>query len=302
MTARSRSRVGVGQARRTRPVRRSTPRLSRVRAGAGLAMLAAAAAMYGASASPAFELASLDLTGVRYSDESELRQRVEVPAGTNLFGLQTDDLERRLLELPTVQQAAVSVRLPGTVAVEVVERDPILVWQVGERRLLVDREGTLFAAFPANPAPEASALPTVLDKRDASTSLDVGSRLDPVDLDAATRLGSLKPIDLGSRAERLDLDLTDDLGFVLHGKPRLWSAIFGFYTPSLRTPEMIPTQVHTLASLLLQQGEGNVRRVTLAGDTDGTFTTPGPAETPSPSPNGDGDEGEDGRASGSPTP
>jgi cell division septal protein FtsQ len=245
-------------------------------------MLAAAAAMYGAAASPAFELTTLDLAGVRYSDESQLRRRAEVPAGTNLFGLETDHLEQRLLELPTVRQASVSVRLPGTVAVEVVERDPILVWQVGERRLLVDREGTLFAEFPANPTPGASALPTVVDKRDASAAFDVGSRLDPVDLDAATRLGSLRPIDVGSSAERLDLDLTDDLGFVLHARPRLWSAIFGFYTPSLRTAEMIPAQVHTLASLLLQQGERNVQRITLAGATDGTFTTPGPAATPTP--------------------
>jgi hypothetical protein len=250
-------------------------------------MLAAASAVYGAFASNAFELSSLDLVGVRYSDEAELRRRVEVPAGTNLFGLQTDALERGLLELPTIQSASVSVRLPGTVAVEVVERDPILVWQIGDRRMLVDREGTLFAEFPANPTPEASALPTVLDKRDASASLDVGSQLDPVDLDAARRLGSLRPIDVGSGAERLDVDLTDDLGYVVHAKPRLWSAIFGFYTPSLRTTEMIPAQVHTLASLLLQQGERNVQRITLAGETSGTFTTPGPAATPSPSPSAD---------------
>ena len=280
MTARPRSRAGVGQARRTRPVRRNSSRLSRVRAGAALAMLAAAAAMYGAASSSAFELATLDLAGVRYSDETQLRQRVEVPAGTNLFGLETDALEERLLELPTVQQASVSVRLPGTVAVEVVERDPILVWQVGERRLLVDREGTLFAEFPSSPTPEAAALPTVLDKRDASAEFRVGARLDPVDLDAATRLGSIRPSDLGSAAERLDLDLTDDLGFVLHGKPGLWSAIFGFYTPSLRTPAMIPAQVNTLASLLLQQGETNVRRITLSDETNGTFTTPEPAASP----------------------
>jgi hypothetical protein len=261
-------------------------------------MLATAAAVYGASASNAFELTSLDLIGVRYSDEAELRRRVEVPAGTNLFGLQTDGLEKDLLQLPTVQQASVSVRLPGTVAVEIVERDPILVWQVGDRRLLVDREGTLFSAFPANPTPEAAALPTVLDKRDASGSLDVGSRLDPVDLDAARRLGSLRPIDVGSGAERLDVDLTDDLGYVVHAKPRLWSAIFGFYTPSLRTTDMIPAQVHTLASLLLQQGERNVRRITLASDMSGTFTTPGPATTPSPSPDASGDpSGSAGRSS-----
>jgi hypothetical protein len=250
-------------------------------------MLASAAAVYGVAASPAFEASTVDLAGAHYSDAAELNRRLQLPEGTNLFGLATDDLEARLVELPTVSSASVSVRLPNTVAVELDERDPILIWQVGEQRFLADREGTLFARAPEPSEGDPSALPVVLDKRELSAGLGVGSRLDPIDLDAATRLASLRPVDLGSGAERLAVDLTDDLGFVVHAQPGPWSAIFGFYTPSLRTPEMIPGQVRALASLLLQQGERNVRRVTLATETDGTFTTPPPAASPaaaSPSP------------------
>ena len=282
MTARPRGRTAVGQARRTRPVRRSSRRLSRVRAGAALAMLASAAAVYGVNASPAFRPERLDIAGARYSDEGELRRRLAVPEGTNLFGLATDHLRSRLLELPTVAGASVSIRLPGTIAVDITEREPILVWQVGERRFLADRDGTLFAPFPAQPNAEASALPVVVDRRVASEGYDVGGRLDPVDLDAATRLGSLRPVDLGSAAQTLMIELTDDRGFVLSAAPTGWSAVFGFYTPSLRTPEIIPGQVRALASLLLEQGERNVRTVTLATETDGTFTTPAPSPGTSP--------------------
>jgi len=245
-------------------------------------MLASAAGVYGVAASPAFEAASVDLVGARYSDEGQVRRRLEVPAGTNLFGLATDALEARLLELPTVAGASVSVRLPDTIAVEIAERQPILVWQVDDRRILADRDGTLFAPFPAQPADEAAALPAVIDRRAASVGLDVGSRLDPVDLDAATRLGSLRPVDLGSAAGTLTVELTDDQGFVLVAVPTGWAAVFGYYTPSLRTPEIIPGQVRLLASLLLEQGERTVERVVLASETDGTFTTPAPAGAPSP--------------------
>ena len=39
-------------------------------------------------------------------------------------------------------------------------------------------------------------------------------------------------------------------GFVIRADPQGWLAIFGFYTPSLRTPELIPGQVRLLRSLL----------------------------------------------------
>ena len=52
--------------------------------------------------------------------------------------------------------------------------------------------------------------------------------------------------------------------------------MFGFYTPSLRTTELIPGQVRLLRSLL-DGREPQVDRVILASDTDGTYvprTTP----------------------------
>jgi hypothetical protein len=122
----------------------------------------------------------------------------------------------------------------------------------------------------------------IVDRRAASAGTDVGRRLDPVDLDAATRLGSLRPVDVGSAAQTLTIELTDEQGFVVTAAQTGWSATFGFYTPSLRTPEMIPAQVRVLASLLLERGERNVRTVTLANETDGTFTTPAPSGESSP--------------------
>ena len=106
----------------------------------------------------------------------------------------------------------------------------------------------------------------------------VGTRLDPQDVDAATRLASLVPADVGSAAKALQIRVTDENGFVIRADPQGWLAIFGFYTPSLRTTDLIPGQVRLLRSLLIGR-EPLVDRVILASDTDGTYV---PKPTPKP--------------------
>lgn len=245
-------------------------------------MLAAAAAMYGAGASSAFAYREIRVEGVRYTDAGEVSARLALATNTNLFGLSTDALEARLRELTSVAGADVVAELPETLAVTIRERVPLLVWTVGDRRYLVDRDGVLFADADRVPADDTTALPAMADQRAASSSLGVGVRLDAVDLDAATRLGSIRPPDVGSAAASLSVGVTDENGFVLRTPAGGWVAVFGFYTSSLRTPALIPGQVRLLRSLLTGR-EAQVERVILASDTSGTFI-PRPTEKPAKSP------------------
>jgi hypothetical protein len=280
MTQRPRGRTG-GHARRSRPIRRASAGLSAVRAGAALAMLASAGAIYGLAASPAFAFANIELSGVRFTDAATVRSRLAIPEGANLFGLRTELLEASLANLPTVLGASVEVRLPDTVAVAIQEREPILVWRIGDQRFLVDREGALFARVGADGA-EARGLRTMDDRRAASVGLELGSRLDPVDLDAAARLGALRPSDVGSRAEGFRVIINDENGFVLAADPypEFWLAIFGFYTPTVRTTELVPGQVELLRQIIVDAGEARIAQIILASATDGTYV---PKESPQPS-------------------
>lgn len=269
------------QGRRARPVRRASAGLSRVRAGAALVALASATAIYGVASSSAFDYAKLRVLGAHYTDVAAVEASLADIRGDNLFRIDTKPLEAQLGKLTTVARARVEVQLPDTLAVTLEEREPILVWKVGERRYLVDHAGALFAKLADEPPAEAAALPVVDDHRAASAGLSVGRTLDAVDLDAATRLASLRPADVGSEAEQLTVGLTDENGFLVRSKPAGWTAIFGFYTPSLRTPALIPGQVRLLRSLLIGR-EPEVERVILASETDGTFI-PRPTPTPRPS-------------------
>ncbi|MDP2350909.1 MAG: hypothetical protein Q8M74_07105, partial [Chloroflexota bacterium] len=182
------------------------------------------------------------------------------------------------LEIPAVGGATVTVALPDELRVEISEREALVAWLVGDRRFLVDASGLLFADLADTAAP-GTELPAVDDRRAVSAGLGVGSVLDTVSFDAALRLGSLVPADIGSAAVRLDLRVDDTDGFVITGTPAEWTAVFGFYTPTLRTTELIPGQVRLLRSLLLDR-EDMTLKIILASDRAATYI---PRPTPKPS-------------------
>lgn len=275
---------GPGHARRTRPIRRASAGLSPVRAGAALAMLVAAGAIYGAGASTAFGFRNLELAGDRYTAAEDVRGLVGVAPGANLFLVGTDEIEARIGRLPTVAGVEVEVSLPETIRVSLRDREPVMTWRVGERAFLVDSGGLLFAELGDRPTSDAAGLPAISDGRVQSQALDVGDTLDPIDLDAATRLGSVRPDQIGSSARSFRVSISDRNGFVVRADPAGWTAIFGFYTPSLRTPDLIPGQVYLLGTLL-EGRESSVDQLILASDTDGTYISrPTPSASTLPAP------------------
>ena len=263
---------GAVPMRRSRSISRASAGLAPVRAGAMLAMLLSAAAVYGVGNSGVFTYGRVSVEGATFTDPGSVVSAVDAARGQNLFRLDTGPLEAEVRKLPAVRAVEVTVRLPDTIAVRIEERTAILVWRLGARRYLVDRDGTIFARLEEERPASAAALPVVEDRRAASAGLSVGRTIDPIDLDAATRLASLVPTDVGSEAEGLLLHINDANGFVLRTRPASWQAVFGFYTPTLRTPELVPGQVRLLRSLLIGR-EATVDKVILASETDGTYTT-----------------------------
>jgi hypothetical protein len=250
-------------------------------------MLVCAGAIYGLTATSAFgfDPAHLKIEGASVVPEDVIRERLGLAAGQNLVDIATDPLETRLAEIPAIARAEVSIGLPDTVGVTVEERRPVLVWRVGDRAFLADRNGLLFAEVGETPPTLAAGLPVIRDEREASRGFAVSAALDPVDLDVATRLASLTPAQAGTSARALAVGVTDRYGFVLRTVPDSWTAAFGFYGMSQRTPELIPGQVLVLQKLLAQVGEATVETVILGDDREGTYipkATPRPSATPKP--------------------
>lgn len=277
-----RYRTAAGTPRRQPRVRRASAGLSPTRAAAILTMLIVAGAIYGLAATSAFGFDRLEVNGLGLTTEDAIRGSVGLEPGTNLVGLATEPIEARLRELPSVQDARVDVSLPDVLRVDVTERRPIVIWAVGERRFAVDAGGHLFADVSADPTGLTKGIPTVSDERVSANGLAVASTLDPVDLDAATRLGSLTPSQVGSHAAAFRVHVTDKNGFTISSGSGSWVAIFGFYGLSQRTPALIPGQVQVLAGLLAGH-ESIIDTAIIADDRVGTYD-PKPTARPKPSP------------------
>jgi hypothetical protein len=234
-------------------------------------MLTVAGAIYGLAATSAFGFDRLEVNGTGLTTEDAIRASVGLEPGTNLVGLATEPIEARIRELPSVQDARVDVGLPDVLRVDVTERRPIVIWAVGDRR----------SDVTADPTGLTKGMPTVSDERVSANGLAVASTLDPVDLDAATRLGSLTPSQVGSRAAAFRVHVTDERGFTISTGSGGWVAVFGFYGLSQRTPALIPGQVQLLGSLLSGR-EDTVATVILADGTEGSYTAK-PTARPKPS-------------------
>ena len=245
-------------------------------------MLIASGAIFGLATTPAFGFGRLDVRGTVLTTEDAVRNAAAIQPGANLVSLTTEPIVTRLRELPSVRDASVRLALPNVIELSIVERRPIVIWEAGGTRYAVDDGGLLFADVTSDPTGATAAVPVVHDDRDGAASLGVRTVLDPVILDAATRLGSLTPIQVGSSARRLEVHVTDKNGFVLSTGSGGWTAIFGFYGRSQRTPELIPGQVQLLAKSLVGR-EAKIESIVLADETDGTWVLK-PSANPSPTP------------------
>jgi cell division septal protein FtsQ len=290
MTARNprryRAAAAAGTRRRQARIRRASAGLSPTRAGAILAMLVSAGAMYGLAATAAFGYGRLEIAGTVVTKPAAVEAMLGLEKGTNLVGLATEPLEAQIRDIPAVAEANISVGLPDTIRIDIAERRPIVIWAAAGHRFVVDDGGMLFSDVGKSPPPAIAALPIVTDDRRSAATLAIRSKLDPVDLDAATRLGSLTPDKIGSSASKLTVRVTDARGFTVSSGAKGWVAVFGFYGASQRTPALIPGQVQLLAELLVGR-EPLVETVILADDRDGTFIakpTPKPSASSSPKP------------------
>jgi len=264
-------------ARRRKGPRRASAGLTPGRAAAALLLVLAVAAGWGLTASEAFTVTELDVDGTDLTPPAAVAGALALPGSTpNAFTLATEPLGSRLRALPTVAAAEVRVVLPDTLRVRLQERVPILAWRTADRTLLIDREGRVLADA-ADPAATDAArrfaeiLPSIDDRRAAPSLPGPGSSLDPLQLDVARRLLSLRPADVGSGSAGLLVAIDDPDGWIVQpSTDDPWTAVFGVYTVDLRPPGIVPGQVRLLRSLLAGR-EQKIARVVLADAENGTY-------------------------------
>ena len=113
--------------------------------------------------SDAFQIAGVDVAGVRHLSENELKSIAGVFTGQNIFRVNLQEVARRARSNPWVKEVRIYRRLPNRVSMVVSERLPAAVLDTGSGRYLIDGEGVIIDRL-SKESESAWPLPTVAIK------------------------------------------------------------------------------------------------------------------------------------------
>lgn len=92
--------------------------------------------------SPVFAVKNLEING---EITDELRTEINNLKSKNIFLLGGNNTSRKLeLAMPSIKRATIIRGIPNTIRVNIVEREPFVVWQVNGENYLVDKDAIAF--------------------------------------------------------------------------------------------------------------------------------------------------------------
>jgi hypothetical protein len=139
----------------------------------GLVLLTAAPGAYLlARETSLFAVRQIEIDGAPPAVAAQVRRALAPLAGTSLMKVDADDIERRLVRLPTVAAASYDRAFPHTLRVYVHAERPLAVLRQGAAAWLVSSDGRVLRSLPH---PRLSSLPRIWLPR--SASVGVGATL-----------------------------------------------------------------------------------------------------------------------------
>jgi cell division protein FtsQ len=101
-----------------------------------------------------FQVAQVKVIGVERMDEMDVYAIALGEIDRSMLSLDLADLRNRITRLGYVKDARISRRLPDTLVVDIVERQPAAVWQNGGKLALIDETGAVLSAVDVRAVPD----------------------------------------------------------------------------------------------------------------------------------------------------
>ena len=101
-------------------------------------------------AADALTISRLTVSGNERMSRGEVLALLEELRGSNMLTADLEGARRKLLESPWVADAEIRRVFPGTVAVAIVEREPLGIGRIGDGLYLIDRRGVIIDEFGPN--------------------------------------------------------------------------------------------------------------------------------------------------------
>ena len=157
--------------------------------------------------SPLVGLEEVQVTGTDRLTDAQVRDAADIPLGTSTLRLGLGPAAERVTALPLVREAVARRLDPLSVVIEVVERQPVLVADDGDRQVLIDRDGVVIAEGGHERLPQVR-LESAAPAAGATVS-------DHAALQNAHRAWEGLSGPLRARVARYDAEGADDLALVL---------------------------------------------------------------------------------------
>lgn len=107
------------------------------------AMAAAGQQMLSLTARSGFAVADIEVEGRHRASRAAVREALGVASGAPILAVDPAEARRRLETIAWVRSASVERRLPDTLYVRLVERQPLALWQRQGKLVLIDRDGVV---------------------------------------------------------------------------------------------------------------------------------------------------------------
>ena len=105
-----------------------------------------------------FRVKSVDVQGLRQMDPSPVYAIALDQQTTAMPLVDVSAIRERLLKFGWVKDARVSRRLPDTLVIDIVEREPAALWQDKQQLSLIDSEGVVLDRVPVDKMPDLPLL------------------------------------------------------------------------------------------------------------------------------------------------
>lgn len=159
--------TGAGAGRDPSPRRRTAITLGIL----GLVVVLAATAGWLVYFSSVFAVQQVAVSGTRELSPAQIRDAAQVPIGAPLVRQDLTVFAQRTAQLPGVSQVQVTRDWPGTVAIAVVERQPLLAVPQPQGYAIIDSHGVAYAVRGSIPK---GVLPADVNPDDAALLTEVG--------------------------------------------------------------------------------------------------------------------------------
>lgn len=162
----------------------------------------------------------IQVEGRQTTDAATILAALDARYGTPILGVSPARAKQQLEALPWVRSAAIERRLPGTIAVYLVERHPLAVWQHDGRQELIDQDGTV---IPVTDLSRFAKLPTIVG--DDRARLDAAQLLGLLASEPSIYSHVTAAVRIGDRRWNVQIDNSIEVMLPEDDKARAWSKL-----------------------------------------------------------------------------